>query len=193
MSATTRPQRPGEIDGQDYWFLADEEFTRRVDAGDFLEWVSYVSGRRYGTLGSEMDADCAGRRDLRPRARARRRARGTARRPCEHHDLHRRGRRRARAPAPRAGDREHRRDRRAASPSPASNSSAPTSSATWCETTTSSARRPPSRPSWGASWTSAPRVRRRRAREADAFRDSRQGLRASEIPSCAMTGTMARR
>jgi guanylate kinase len=55
VSATTRPQRPGEIDGRDYWFLSDAEFTRRADAGDFLEWVSYVSGRRYGTLSSEMD------------------------------------------------------------------------------------------------------------------------------------------
>jgi guanylate kinase len=55
VSATTRPQRPGERDGHDYWFLSDEEFTRRVAAGEFLEWVPYVSGRRYGTLRSEMD------------------------------------------------------------------------------------------------------------------------------------------
>jgi guanylate kinase len=55
VSATTRPQRPGEADGHDYWFLSDEEFTRRVDAGEFLEWVPYVSGRRYGTLRSEID------------------------------------------------------------------------------------------------------------------------------------------
>ena len=55
ISATTRPQRPGEDDGHDYWFLSDEEFTRRVDAGEFLEWVPYVSGRRYGTLRSEID------------------------------------------------------------------------------------------------------------------------------------------
>ena len=55
VSATTRPQRPGEIDGRDYWFLSDDEFTRRAAAGDFLEWVSYVSGRRYGTLSSEME------------------------------------------------------------------------------------------------------------------------------------------
>ncbi len=55
VSATTRPQRPGEVDGQDYWFLTDDEFTRRIEAGEFLEWVSYVSGRRYGTLGSEME------------------------------------------------------------------------------------------------------------------------------------------
>jgi len=55
VSATTRSQRPGELDGHDYWFLSDEEFTRRVDAGEFLEWVEYVSGRRYGTLWSEID------------------------------------------------------------------------------------------------------------------------------------------
>jgi guanylate kinase len=55
VSATTRAQRPGEVDGRDYWFLPDAEFTRRVEAGEFLEWVSYVSGRRYGTLRSEME------------------------------------------------------------------------------------------------------------------------------------------
>jgi len=55
VSATTRQQRPGEVDGQDYWFLSDDEFTRRVDTGGFLEWVSYVSGRRYGTLWSEIE------------------------------------------------------------------------------------------------------------------------------------------
>ena len=55
VSATTRPQRPGEVDGREYWFLSDEEFERRVQAGEFLEYVPYVSGRRYGTLRREMD------------------------------------------------------------------------------------------------------------------------------------------
>ena len=55
VSATTRPQRPGEVDGTDYWFLSDPEFTRRVADDEFLEWVSYVSGHRYGTLRSEME------------------------------------------------------------------------------------------------------------------------------------------
>ena len=55
VSATTRPQRPGEADGQDYWFLTDGEFTRRVEADEFLEWVPYVSGHRYGSLRSEID------------------------------------------------------------------------------------------------------------------------------------------
>ena len=55
VSATTRPQRPGEVDGHDYWFLTDEEFTRRAEAGEFLEWVEYVWDRRYGTLRSEIE------------------------------------------------------------------------------------------------------------------------------------------
>ena len=55
VSATTRPQRPGELDGREYLFLTDEEFTRRVDADEFLEWVPYVSGHRYGTLRSEIE------------------------------------------------------------------------------------------------------------------------------------------
>jgi guanylate kinase len=55
VSATTRPQRPGEIDGTEYWFLTEAEFERRVREGAFLEQVDYVSGRRYGTLRSELD------------------------------------------------------------------------------------------------------------------------------------------
>ena len=55
VSATTRPRRPGERDGVDYWFLADEEFARRVERREFLEWVEYVSGHRYGTLRSEIE------------------------------------------------------------------------------------------------------------------------------------------
>jgi guanylate kinase len=55
VSATTRPQRPGEVDGNEYWFLGDDEFSSRVEAGEFLEYVDYVSGRRYGTLRSEME------------------------------------------------------------------------------------------------------------------------------------------
>lgn len=55
ISATTRPQRPGEVDGREYWFLGDAEFERRVQAGEFLEHVPYVSGRRYGTLRSEIE------------------------------------------------------------------------------------------------------------------------------------------
>jgi guanylate kinase len=55
VSATTRERRPGEENGREYWFLGHDEFQRRVDAGEFLEHVTYVSGHRYGTLRSELD------------------------------------------------------------------------------------------------------------------------------------------
>jgi guanylate kinase len=55
VSATTRLRRRGEEDGREYWFLTDAEFVRRVHDGDFLEHVTYVSGKRYGTLRSEVD------------------------------------------------------------------------------------------------------------------------------------------
>jgi guanylate kinase len=54
VSATTRPQRPGEEDGVHYHFLSREDFQAKVDAGEFLEYVDYV-GNRYGTLKSEID------------------------------------------------------------------------------------------------------------------------------------------
>ena len=55
VSATTRPLRPGEKDGREYHFLSPDEFQRRIDAGEFLEHVDYVSGHRYGTLREEVD------------------------------------------------------------------------------------------------------------------------------------------
>jgi len=54
VSATTRAPRPGEENGTHYHFLDDVEFDRRVVEGDFLEHAEY-SGRRYGTLRSELD------------------------------------------------------------------------------------------------------------------------------------------
>ncbi|WP_372789179.1 guanylate kinase [Paraconexibacter sp.] len=54
VSATTRTPRAGEQPGVDYHFLTDGEFDRRIDEGDFVEWAEY-SGRRYGTLRSELD------------------------------------------------------------------------------------------------------------------------------------------
>jgi guanylate kinase len=53
VSATTRPIRAGETDGQDYHFVSDERFAEMVDAGEFLEWA-HVFGHRYGTLKSEV-------------------------------------------------------------------------------------------------------------------------------------------
>ena len=54
VSATTRAPRPGEEDGVHYHFLDDAEFDRRVGEGDFVEHAEY-SGRRYGTLRSELE------------------------------------------------------------------------------------------------------------------------------------------
>jgi guanylate kinase len=53
VSATTREPREGEVDGREYHFLSPEEFERRMDADDFLEFATY-SGNRYGTLRSEV-------------------------------------------------------------------------------------------------------------------------------------------
>lgn len=54
VSATTRPPREGEVDGDSYHFLDRPEFVRRRDAGEFLEWAEYA-GNLYGTLTSEVD------------------------------------------------------------------------------------------------------------------------------------------
>lgn len=55
ISATTRPRRPGETDGREYYFLSEDEFVDKIDAGEFLEHVVFVSGQRYGTLFAEVD------------------------------------------------------------------------------------------------------------------------------------------
>ncbi len=48
VSMTTRPPRPGEVDGEDYIFLSRDEFERKIEEGYFLEWAEY-SGNLYGT------------------------------------------------------------------------------------------------------------------------------------------------
>jgi guanylate kinase len=57
ISATTRPRRPGEKDGRDYWFLSDDEFDARLAEDGFLEHVTlpWGEGYRSGTLLSEID------------------------------------------------------------------------------------------------------------------------------------------
>ena len=49
VSATTRPPRPGEIDGVTYYFVDDAEFDRMVAADEFLEWATVHNAYRYGT------------------------------------------------------------------------------------------------------------------------------------------------
>lgn len=55
VSATTRESRPGETDGEDYLFLSTDEFERRVEAGDLLEYEEVYPGTYYGTLRSEVE------------------------------------------------------------------------------------------------------------------------------------------
>jgi len=54
VSATTRAPRSGEVEGSDYYFIAKEDFERRRDAGEFIEWA-VVHDNLYGTLRSELD------------------------------------------------------------------------------------------------------------------------------------------
>ena len=61
VSATTRSEiRPGEVDGVHYHFISPEEFQRRIDAGQFVEWEEFYGGKRYGTLKSEVERILAG-------------------------------------------------------------------------------------------------------------------------------------
>ena len=48
VSVTTRPPRPGEVDGKDYHFISKNEFARQRDGGELLEWAE-VFGNFYGT------------------------------------------------------------------------------------------------------------------------------------------------
>ena len=55
VSVTTRPPRPGEVDGQDYIFASQAEFDRMVEDGQFLEWAT-VFGNSYGTPKAQVKA-----------------------------------------------------------------------------------------------------------------------------------------
>ncbi|MEO0684585.1 MAG: guanylate kinase [Cyanobacteria bacterium J06649_11] len=48
ISATTRPPRPGEVDGKDYYFIDRSKFQRLIEKGEFLEWAEFA-GNLYGT------------------------------------------------------------------------------------------------------------------------------------------------
>lgn len=55
ISATSRPPRPVERDGKDYYYLSREEFEKRIAENQFLEWEEVYGGQYYGTLNSEID------------------------------------------------------------------------------------------------------------------------------------------
>lgn len=54
VSCTTRPQRKNETEGKDYYFLTEEEFKTKIEAGEFIEYEEVYPGRFYGTLHSEI-------------------------------------------------------------------------------------------------------------------------------------------
>ena len=54
VSHTTRPARGGEINGDNYFFVGDDEFTQMIENGEFLEHAN-VFGKRYGTSKAEVE------------------------------------------------------------------------------------------------------------------------------------------
>ena len=63
VSVTTRPPRPGEVEGKDYHFVGEPEFRRMVDDGELLEWAE-VFGNHYGTPKSHIKAGLKDGRDF---------------------------------------------------------------------------------------------------------------------------------
>tara|TARA_R110001592_G_C13192255_1_gene753034 strand:- start:20477 stop:21055 length:579 start_codon:yes stop_codon:yes gene_type:complete len=55
ISATSRAPRGEEVNGKDYYFLSDDDFSKRVLKGDFIEWEEVYAGTKYGTLRSEVE------------------------------------------------------------------------------------------------------------------------------------------
>ncbi|MCR3906222.1 MAG: guanylate kinase [Tenericutes bacterium] len=54
VSMTTRPPRPGEVEGVDYYFVDKETFLQRIKENKFLEWAEFV-GNYYGTPRDKVD------------------------------------------------------------------------------------------------------------------------------------------
>ncbi len=54
VSAATRSKRPHEVHGKDYYFLSLEEWYKKTEEGDFLEWEEVYQDQYYGTLKSEI-------------------------------------------------------------------------------------------------------------------------------------------
>lgn len=59
VSATSRPPRGKEKNGVEYFFLTPEEFRRKIEEGDFLEYMEVYPGRFYGTLKSQVEKQLA--------------------------------------------------------------------------------------------------------------------------------------
>ena len=54
ISATTRPRRPNETDGKDYYFISTDDFNHKIQHSEFVEWEMVYEGKYYGTLKSEL-------------------------------------------------------------------------------------------------------------------------------------------
>jgi guanylate kinase len=63
ISCTTRAPREGEVDGREYFFLTEESFQRKLDAGEFIEHAN-VHGNHYGTLKRFIDKGFSSGRDV---------------------------------------------------------------------------------------------------------------------------------
>ena len=63
VSATTRAQRPGEVDGKDYYFVSSEEFETMIQNEDLLEYAEYV-GNYYGTPIQKIEENLAAGHDV---------------------------------------------------------------------------------------------------------------------------------
>jgi guanylate kinase len=64
ISMTTRGPRPGERHGREYFFVTEDEFQQRIDAGDFLEWAKVHDHHRSGTPRAAVMASLAAGRDV---------------------------------------------------------------------------------------------------------------------------------
>jgi len=63
VSATTRPRRPDETEGREYFFLTEEEFEQRIERGEFLEWARFA-GHLYGTPSKAVEDHLASGRSV---------------------------------------------------------------------------------------------------------------------------------
>jgi guanylate kinase len=64
ISATSRSPRGEEQDGREYYFISDDEFMRRIERGEFVEWEEVYAGTHYGTLVSEVERVTSSGRNL---------------------------------------------------------------------------------------------------------------------------------
>lgn len=56
VSMTTRPMRPGETNGVEYWFVSKTEFREKIERGEMLEWAEVYGNNYYGTPRAPVEA-----------------------------------------------------------------------------------------------------------------------------------------